>query len=91
MKFACWLHRENDSVEHIRLSKQIMKGTNQFPTSHSRKNSLIIFCEKYNQSDTVKDALLKSWGDFIKLPYATVTPTFNSKKIILQQRERASY
>lgn len=71
MKFQSWLYRANSSVDYIRISKMVMNGSHNFP-HHSRLNSLVLFCKKNNLSDEVKDALIKSFNDFEKLPYAVV-------------------
>ncbi len=72
MNFTAWLGlRADSSIEHIRISKQVMQGNSSFPY-HSRKSSLIKFCKRYKQSDTVKDALLESWKDFEQISYCTI-------------------
>ena len=79
MKFTAWLRVTKPNQEYVRLSKQIMSGSHDFP-HHSSSNSLVKFCEKNNCSDIVKDALMKSWDDFIKIPNATIHKTSTGKK-----------
>ena len=78
MKFDAFLKCSKIDKPHIRIAKQIMNGSHNFPYQ-SRRDSLIVFCRKNNLNDTVRDALLQSWQDFIELPYAVIQ---NQKKVV---------